>query len=398
MHTINKKEFKKTKKRGLINNGISRGMSSAGAGGMSSAGAGGMSSAGAGGMPGGGGTPPMDLQSLTQQDIEALMQQGIMPEQIAQLAQEQGQPIPPIVLQMLSQAPGGNVMMQQQAAYPMPGMDGTGMPPPSDKTSKFPAMMDLPTYAQYKQVEKKQQQEKLKFGAHKPQVFGYVFSDLISEDILRDMKRTQGSFLVGVNLNNLFNTFREKIKTDEKGEKMMKLVDSQEIFKRVGEYINVDFEKILDKNMGFRGSDVPLLPENELNEYSSFYEVITESKKYADMGLNGEITPYGLLIMTRMLYKYRKNNAQWVRVATVLELIYKYLGNNQQRLEFFKNKEEIPIISLMDLEEFYNTDHIFMTETELHKFKKELDFYKFDTKLNIQKMIKELKSKAPPII
>ena len=27
-----------------------------------------------------------------------------------------------------------------------------------------------------------------------------------------------------------------------------------------------------------------------------------------------------------MLYKYRNNNAQWFRVATVLELIYKYLG------------------------------------------------------------------------
>jgi hypothetical protein len=339
----------------------------------------------------------MDLQSLTQQDIEALMQQGIMPQQIAELAQQQGQPIPPIVLQMLSQEPGGNVM--QQGAPP--GMEmppQQALPAQPDKTSKFPAMMDLPTYAQYKDVEKKQQQEKLKFGAHKPQVFGYVFSDLISEDILRDMKRTQGSFLVGVNLNNLFNTFREQIKANDKGDKLTKLVDSDEIFKRVGEYINVDFEKILDKKMGYRGSDIPLLPENELNEYSSFYEVITESKKYADMGLNGKITPFGLLIMTRMLYKYRKNNPQWFRVATVLELIYKYLANNQQREAFFKNKEEIPIISLMDLEEFYNTDHIFMTETELYKFKSNLDFYKFDTKLNIQKMIRDLKSKAPPII
>jgi hypothetical protein len=41
--------------------------------------------------------------------------------------------------------------------------------------------------------------------------------------------------------------------------------------------------------------------------------------------------------MTRMLYKYRKNNAQWFRVATVLELIYKYLGIGQQRAAFFKN-------------------------------------------------------------
>jgi hypothetical protein len=339
----------------------------------------------------GGGNAPMDLQSLTQADVEALMQQGIMPEQIAQLAQEQGQPVPPIILEMLSQAPSGMNMMPPEMGSPQQSMR------PS-KTNKFPAMMDLPTYAQYKDAERKEREEKLKFGAHKPQVFGYVFSDLISEELLRDMKKTQGGFLIGVNLNNLFNTFREMVRMDEKGEKRNKMTDSEEIFKRVGEYVNVDFDKILDKKMGYRGSDVPMLPEQELNEYSSFYEIINESKKYADLGLNGKVNPFGLLIMTRMLYKYRKNNAQWIRVATVLELIYKYLNNGQQRAEFFKNKEEIPLLSLMDLEEFYNTDHIFMTESELHKFKTELDFYKYDPKVNLAKMIRDLKSKSPPII
>jgi len=336
---------------------------------------------------GGGGNAPMDLQSLSQQDVEALMQQGIMPEQIAQLAQEQGQPIPPIIQQMMS----------ANGAMP-PGQEGMP-PPPPNKTSKFPAMMDLPTYAQYRGVEKEEKaQRKLKFGAHKPNVYGYVFSDLISEDILRDMKRTQGSFLVGVNLSNLFNEFRNIISEDEKGKKNLKISDSEDIFKRLGEYVNVDFEKILDRKMGYRGSDIPLLPEKELTENASFYEVINESKKYADRGYGGKITPMGLLIMTRMLYKYRKNNAQWIRVATILELIYKYFGDGKQRGEFFKNRDEIPVMSLMDLEEFYNTDHIFMTEDELRKFKKDLDFYKYDNKINIRKQIQELLSKAPPII
>jgi hypothetical protein len=339
----------------------------------------------------GGGNAPMDLQSLTAQDIQALMQQGIMPEQIVELAQQQGQPVPPIIAEMLGQGPGAPPGMP-------PGMGMEGMPPPNTKTGKFPAMMDLPTYAQYRGVEKMEQKQKLKFGAHKPQVFGYVFSDLISEDILRDMKRTQGGFLIGVNLNNLFNTLRDVIKADEKGEQIKKIKNSNEIFKRVGEHVNVDFDKILDTKMGYRGSDFPMLPEQELNEYSSLEEIINESKKYADMGLNGQITPFGLLIMTRMLYKYRKNNAQWIRVATVLELIYKYLGDNNSREGFFKERKEIPIKSLMELEEFYNTDHIFMTETELHKFKKNLDFYKFDPKIDIKKQIKELLSKAPPII
>lgn len=338
---------------------------------------------------GGGGDAPMDLQGLSQQDIEALMQQGIMPEQIAQLATEQGQPIPPLVQQMMSADGAMSPNMGQTMVQPEKKSQ-------SSKMSKFPAMMDLPKYAEYKDVEK--QERKLKFGAHKPNVYGYVFSDLISEDILRDMKRTQGSFMVGVNLSNLFNEFRNMIKNDEKGKKNPKITDSEDIFKRVGEYVNVDFEKILDRKMGYRGSDIPLLPENELTENASFYEVIDESKKYANMGYDGKITPLGLLVMTRMLYKYRKNNAQWIRVSTILELIYKYFGGGQQRVEFFKNKDEIPLISLMDLEEFYNTDHIFMTEDELHKFKKDLDFYKYDPKTDIKKKIIELLSKTPPII
>lgn len=340
---------------------------------------------------GGGGNAPMDLQGLSQQDIEALMQQGIMPEQIAQLATEQGQPIPPIVKQMMSA--DGAIPPDMGTTQ---SMEQGQAPQPSSKASKFPAMMDLPKYAEYKDVEK--QERKLKVGAHKPNVYGYVFSDLISEDILRDMKRTQGSFLVGVNLSNLFNEFRNMIKNDEKGKKKPKITDSEDIFKRVGEYVNVDFEKILDRKMGYRGSDIPLLPEKELTENSSFYEVIDESKKYADMGYGGKITPLGLLVMTRMLYKYRKNNSQWIRVATILELIYKYFGEEQNRADFFKNKDEIPIMSLMDLEEFYNTDHIFMTEPELHKFKKDLDFYKYDHKTDIKKKIVELLSKTPPII
>jgi hypothetical protein len=350
---------------------------------------------------GGGGEAPMDLQSLTAEDIQSLMQQGIMPEQIAELAQQQGQPIPPIILEMLSQSPGGMEAISgapgMEPGMP-PGMEMQQRPPPPDKTAKFPAMMDLPTYAQYRDIEKKEQKRKLKFGAHKPTVFGYVFSDLISEDLLREMKRTQGGFLIGVNLNNLFNTFRDVIKADEKGQPARTINNPEEIFKRVGEYVNVDFDKILDSKMGFRGSDVPMLPEQELNEYSSFDEVLNESKKYADATYKGVITPLGLLIMTRMLYKYRKNNAQWIRVATVLELIHRYLGGDKARVQFFKERDAIPIQSLIELEEFYNTDHLFMTEDEIHKFKKNLDFYKYDPNINIRKQIQELLSKAPPII
>jgi hypothetical protein len=149
--------------------------------------------------------------------------------------------------------------------------------------------------------------------------------------------------------------------------------------------------------MGYRGSDVPMLPEEKLNEYSSFDEVLDESKKYADSAFKGIITPIGLLIMTRMLYKYRKNNAQWIRVATVLELIYRYLGSSKSRQEFFRERNEIQIQSLIELEEFYNTDHIFMTEKELAEFKKSLKFYKYDKNVDLKMKINELRKKIPPI-
>lgn len=334
----------------------------------------------------------MDLQSLTAEDIDALMTQGILPEQIAQIATESGQPIPPILAAMLPPDNGQGQM----------GPTAAPVPATPSKTSKFPSMMDISTYNQYRSVEKTERKDKIR--AHKPNVFGYVFSDLISEDILRDMKRTQGSFLVGVNLSNLFTEFRNMIVSDESKSKKTGINgsstknNSESIFKKVGEWIDVDYDKILDRKMGFRGSDVPLLPEKELTENSSFYEIIDESKKYSDSGFDGKITPLGLLIMTRMLYKYRKNNSQWLRVATILELIYKYFGNGQSREEFFKNKDDIPIMALMDLEEFYNTDHIFMTEKELETFKKDLKFYKYDSRTDIRQKIRQLAQKLPPPI
>lgn len=284
-------------------------------------------------------------------------------------------------------------MQQMQQGPPVPGAPG--------KVSQFPALMDPTTYDKYKKVEKIERKSKME--AHTPNVFGYVFSDLISEEILHDMKRTQGSFFVGVNLANLFNSFQDQIITIDKNQNQsnksknpLLQKDSDSIFKKVGEWIDVDFNKIKEKKLGFRGSDISLLPENKLTNYSTFFEIIDESKKYATTsGFDDKITPYGLLMMTRMLFKYRKSNAQWFRVATILELIFKYLGVNQTRENFFNTKYEIPIMSLMDLEEFYNTDHIFMTEKELSKFKTSLNFYKYDTSFNFSAKVQEIRNKKP---
>ena len=52
----------------------------------------------------------------------------------------------------------------------------------------------------------------------------------------------------------------------------------------------------------------------------------------------------------------------------------------------------------MDLEEFYNTDHIFMSKSEIKKFKETLNFYKYDKNTDVKKQIAKIQTKiAPPI-
>ena len=352
----------------------------------------------------GGAEPQFDLQGITPEILNELMAQGIMPEQLAKLAQDQGQPIPPLIAQVLAQGPPGaqGMTQQQQQGQPPQQMapDTRPMGPPVG--NKYPAMMDAATYNQYKTEEDAQRAESArrasKFGEHGPNVYGYVFSDLIHEDILRDMKKTQGSFFVGVNLANMLTEFRNMVVGSEQGKPVPKM-DSDSIFRRLGEWVDVDYEKVLEKKMGYRNdSGVSRLPEKDLTDYSSFYEIIDESKKFSDGGFDGKITPYSLITMIRMLYKYRKTNAQWLRVATVLELIYKYLSKNQSREEFFKNNDGISIMALMDLEEFYNTDHLFMTDVEMRKFKNDLSFYKYDTTIDVAKKLGSIKKRVPPPI
>ena len=275
----------------------------------------------------------------------------------------------------------------------------------TSKLDKYPAMMDITKYKDYQDDVKKEDKETMQIPPKQnPDVYGYVFSPLINEEILQNMRRTQGSFFVGVNLANLFNTFRGSIVDSEKKaykHKTKKMLKSNpdSIFNKIGEWIDVDFDtEILDKKMGVRGSDVPLLPEKKLTNYSTFYEILDESKKYSDRGFYGKITPYSLLIMTRMLYKYRNNNSQWFRVATVLELIYKYFSGSMSREQYFKRTNEISIRALMDLEEFYNTDHIFMSESEMIKFKADLEFYKYDKTMDVKKQIEKIQKKIEPPI
>lgn len=306
----------------------------------------------------------MNFSKITPEVLIDLKSKGVTPEQIAELALQQGQEVPPIVLSAIQYNKGNT-------SQSLPNIANVNMSTNLEKQQ-----------TKYEELSKKPI-------IKRSTSFGYVFSDLLMDDIKREVKRTQGSFLIGVNLLKLFQDFKKIINPDttlqEKETQKTDKKTSNEVFKKYGEFLDQDYEEILKSKLGFRDSSgISHLPELKLDETSTFDEIIDESKEYADIGYKGKITPFGLLIMTRMLYKYKKNEEQWIRVATVLELIYKFLGGNQSRQHFFNSRDEIPILALLDLEEFYNTDHIFMLPKELDEFKKNLEYYKYDISQSIE--------------
>ena len=128
---------------------------------------------------GGGENAQVDYQQLTQQDIEGLMKQGVMPEQIAELAKEQGQPVPPIIQQMLSS--NLNSVSEQQSMTNAHISSPTNSSNTNSTTSKalesdtFPAMMGLPEYSQYSNVIKKEKNNRTNVGANNNNKNGYFF-------------------------------------------------------------------------------------------------------------------------------------------------------------------------------------------------------------------------------
>ena len=91
--------------------------------------------------------------------------------------------------------------------------------------------------------------------------------------------------------------------------------------------------------------------------------------------------------MVRILDKYKKNEIQWLRVATAVEIIYKYLKKEgETREDFFNSDKKLEGKSLLELEEFFKVDHLFMTLKELRDLKKELQFYTFqEEEENVEK-------------
>ena len=100
----------------------------------------------------------LNLQELNEQQINESLSQGITLDQIAQIATEQGQSIPPVVKQMMEQQI--QTLPEQQAA--MAGNQvQQGMVPSQPqsplKSSKFPTMMSVNEYKNYQNVVKEKE-------------------------------------------------------------------------------------------------------------------------------------------------------------------------------------------------------------------------------------------------
>jgi hypothetical protein len=214
---------------------------------------------------------------------------------------------------------------------------------------------------------------------------GFYFSDAINQENLKLARLNEGFFLKGVLVNSLADLYKHVVLAepivDEDGNPIA-LPNAGDILlsgrsqELVGEDINVDFDKIYKEKMGFHlGSDRALKPEEVLSEDNSFEKIVETSADYTGASFK-RISPRSLLNMAQILDKTKHTEGQWLRVATVLEVIFKYMASGQSRDIFFARDMKLDMDGLDELAEFFRTDHLFMTLDELKAFKADLEFYR----------------------
>ena len=186
----------------------------------------------------------------------------------------------------------------------------------------------------------------------------------------------QGYYPLGVNIM----AFIKQNNVDDAEQKISNFeneVSNKKTFDKIGEYVDEDYNTVIKTITGERDKllQKSLFPEKVLTDQSTFREIINESRKYTHDENEVKVTPKGLLKMSKMLNKYG-NEKQWYRVASLLEIMYKYLNEGLSRSEFFGTSFNINKQILQEVEELWKTEHIFITEAEAIKIKKNLSFYK----------------------
>ena len=183
----------------------------------------------------------------------------------------------------------------------------------------------------------------------------------------------EGYYLVGLDIGSFIqyvsNMFDKIVDKEEMSEK-----DSNTV-KQFGEYVDQDYEQIIADIEGIRDVEItrPLLPEKYLGEKATLENITREAKKYS---VSSKITPKGLYKLCSILSKYKKTEIQWLRIASLLEIIYQYSDVKQSRDDFFSSTYPLSISYLREAEEFWKAEHIFSSPKQLKKFKKNLEYYK----------------------
>ena len=215
---------------------------------------------------------------------------------------------------------------------------------------------------------------------------GFYFSDTLDEEVLSRARASEGMFLLGVNLNQFADLVQNVVQNqqllDKDGNPVPlpagrgDILASGKSRQLTGEDYGVNYDNIVRKQMGYRlGHYRPVKPENVITKDTPFDNIIRESKHYTNASYE-RISPASLLNMVQLLDEFSKTELQWLRVATAIEVIYKYMSNGVSRDQFFSNTFSISEESLLELEEFFRTDNIFMTLDELHEFRADLEFYR----------------------
>lgn len=236
---------------------------------------------------------------------------------------------------------------------------------------------------------------------------GFYFSDTLDSQILERARLNEGMFLMGVNINSLIDlykhiVFKEPL-LDENGNPVNipgegDVLESGRAYELTGESYKENYDKIYRDKMGFRlGPHRQLRPELVLLNDTPFDDIIRESAKYTGASYE-RISPKSLLNMIRVLDEYSKYELQWLRSATAIEIIYKYLSNGMSRQMFFTSESKLTEESLLELEEFFKTDNIFMTLDELREFKNDLNFYRSDEHRKLIDEKEKKKKIVPPSI
>ena len=205
---------------------------------------------------------------------------------------------------------------------------------------------------------------------------GYYLIGIDFGTILGLLNKEKEIKLLEVDYPGKYKNEEEKLEAKEKLKKLNKEKSEREksyegrtsldIF---GDYIDEDADKLAAEILGLQDeiSSVALNPEEVVTKESTITEILEESKKYKKE--HTKITPNALYTMVKMLSKRKKSTLQWLRVASLCEIIYKFLTKGEERDKFFKLKNKINQEILEDLDEFWKTDFIFRGPIENQKYR-----------------------------